>query len=107
MRSARRGPAGRFAFPGNGAGAGVRCGLEFFETPQQSVVAMQGYTFGGALELCLRCDIRIGATDLMVAMPEILFGLIPDTGGTQLLTAVVGPGRAKELVMTGGRLDAR
>jgi enoyl-CoA hydratase/carnithine racemase len=82
-------------------------GLEFFETPKPTVVAMKGYNFGGALELCLRCDIRIGSTDLVVAMPEILFGLIPDTGGTQLLTAVVGPGRAKEIVMTGGRVDAK
>ena len=70
------------------------------------VAAMKGYTLGGAFEVCLTCDIRIAADDTQMALPEINYGILPDTGGTQLLTAIVGPGIAKELVLTGRRFTA-
>ena len=70
------------------------------------IAAMKGYVFGGAFERCLSADIRIGSPDALMSLPEIRYGILPDTGGTALLTALVGPGRAKELVLTGRRIDA-
>jgi enoyl-CoA hydratase len=70
------------------------------------IAAMKGYVFGGAFEQCLASDIRIASPDVQMCLPEILYGILPDTGGTQLLTALVGPGRAKELVLTGRRVGA-
>jgi enoyl-CoA hydratase/carnithine racemase len=49
---------------------------------------------------------RIAAADAVFAFPEVGFGLIADTGGTQLLTPLIGPARAKYLLMTGARIDA-
>ena len=69
------------------------------------VAALQGYAMGGALETALLADVRIGTPDLVLALPEVLYGLVPDTGGTQLIAELVGPGRAKYLMMTGEQLD--
>ena len=55
----------------------------------------------GALELALACDLRVMAADAVVGLPETRIGLIPDVGGSSRLPAVVGLGRAKELIMTG------
>jgi enoyl-CoA hydratase/carnithine racemase len=51
--------------------------------------------------LALACDLRVMATDAVVGLPETRIGLIPDVGGSSRLPAVVGLGRAKELIMTG------
>jgi len=69
------------------------------------VAALRGYAFGGALETALLADLRVGTPDVVLALPEVRYGLIPDTGGTQLLSELVGPGRAKYLMMTGEQLD--
>jgi enoyl-CoA hydratase/carnithine racemase len=61
---------------------------------------------GGALEVALGCDLRIASSDAQFALPEVRFGLIPDVGGSSRLPAVVGLGRAKELIMTGRSIDA-
>jgi enoyl-CoA hydratase/carnithine racemase len=61
---------------------------------------------GGALEVALGCDLRVMASDAQVGVPEVRFGLIPDVGGCSRLPAVVGLGRAKELVMTGRLIGA-
>jgi enoyl-CoA hydratase/carnithine racemase len=76
-------------------------------SPKPVIAAVKGYALGGAFERCLAADIRIGSPDAVMGLPEIAFGILPDTGGTQLLTALVGPGRAKELVLTGRRIDAQ
>ena len=55
---------------------------------------------GGAMELALACDLRVMAADAMIGMPETRVGLIPDVGGSSRLPAIVGLGRAKELIMT-------
>src|SRR5438128_12393254 len=55
---------------------------------------------GGALEVALGCDLRIAASDAQLGLPEVKFGIIPDVGGSTRLPAVVGLGRAKELIMT-------
>jgi enoyl-CoA hydratase/carnithine racemase len=61
---------------------------------------------GGALEVALGCDLRVASSDAQLALPEVRFGLIPDVGGSSRLPAVVGLGRAKELIMTGRSINA-
>jgi enoyl-CoA hydratase/carnithine racemase len=61
---------------------------------------------GGALEVALGCDLRIASDDAQLGLPEVRFGIIPDVGGCTRLPAVVGLGRAKELIMTGRTIDA-
>jgi enoyl-CoA hydratase/carnithine racemase len=80
--------------------------LARLDCPKPIVAAVQGAVIGGGFEIALSADVRIAATDARFALPEVRFGLIPDTGATTLLTALVGPARAK-LVIAGGRtLDA-
>jgi enoyl-CoA hydratase/carnithine racemase len=61
---------------------------------------------GGALEVALGCDLRVAADDAQLGLPEVKFGLIPDVGGSTRLPAVVGVGRAKELIMTARLIGA-
>jgi enoyl-CoA hydratase/carnithine racemase len=61
---------------------------------------------GGALEVALGCDLRIASSDAQFGLPEVRFGIIPDVGGSSRLPAVVGLGRAKELIMTARMIDA-
>jgi enoyl-CoA hydratase/carnithine racemase len=61
---------------------------------------------GGALEVALGCDLRICSSDAQLGLPEVKFGIIPDVGGSTRLPAVVGLGRAKELIMTAKTIDA-
>ncbi len=59
-----------------------------------------------ALEVALGCDLRIASDDAQLGLPEVKFGIIPDVGGCTRLPAVVGLGRAKELIMTARTIDA-
>jgi enoyl-CoA hydratase/carnithine racemase len=61
---------------------------------------------GGALEVALGCDLRIASSDASLGLPEVKFGIIPDVGGSTRLPAVVGLGRAKELIMTAKLIGA-
>jgi enoyl-CoA hydratase/carnithine racemase len=61
---------------------------------------------GGALEVALGCDLRIASSDAQFSLPEVRFGIIPDVGGSTRLPALVGLGRAKELIMTARVIDA-
>jgi enoyl-CoA hydratase/carnithine racemase len=61
---------------------------------------------GGALEVALGCDLRVASDDAKLGLPEVKFGIIPDVGGSTRLPAVVGLGRAKELIMTARTIDA-
>lgn len=61
---------------------------------------------GGALEVALGCDLRICSSDAQLGLPEVKFGIIPDVGGSTRLPAVVGLGRAKELIMTARTIGA-
>ncbi|HYF25676.1 MAG TPA: enoyl-CoA hydratase/isomerase family protein [Baekduia sp.] len=65
------------------------------------VCQIQGGAIGGALEVALGCDFRVAATDAVMGLPEVRLGLIPDVGGSSRLPALVGLGRAKDLIMTG------
>src|ERR687887_2202664 len=75
------------------------------EMPKPTICVIHGACIGGAMELALACDLRVIASDAVVGMPETRIGLIPDVGGSSRLPAVVGLGRAKELIMTGRLID--
>lgn len=78
--------------------------LERLELP--TIALLQGHCLGLALELALACDLRLAAEGTRLGLPETRLGLIPDVGGTTRLTRLVGPGRAKELIMTGRQITA-
>jgi enoyl-CoA hydratase/carnithine racemase len=74
--------------------------------PKPVVCQIHHTCVGGALEVALGCDLRVAAEDSQLGLPEVRFGIIPDVGGSSRLPAVVGLGRAKELIMTGATIDA-
>ena len=74
--------------------------------PIPSIAVINGYAFGGGLELALACTFRIAANTAKMGLPEIKLGLIPGYGGTQRLPRIIGEGRALDLVMTGRAVDA-
>jgi enoyl-CoA hydratase/carnithine racemase len=75
------------------------------EMAKPTICQVHGACIGGAMELALACDLRTMAADAIIGMPETRVGLIPDVGGSSRLPAVVGLGRAKELVMTSKLVD--
>jgi enoyl-CoA hydratase len=78
-----------------------------FEHARQPVIcAIQGYAFGGGLELALACDLRIAAESARFAMPEVKLGTIPGWGGTNRLPKLIGGGRAKQMIFTGEQIPA-
>jgi enoyl-CoA hydratase/carnithine racemase len=74
--------------------------------PKPVICQIHRACFGGALEVALGCDLRIASDDAQLGLPEVKFGIIPDVGGSSRLPAVVGLGRAKELIMTARTIDA-
>jgi enoyl-CoA hydratase/carnithine racemase len=74
--------------------------------PRAVIAAVNGYALGGGLELALACDLRVCAADARLGVPEILLGVIPGGGGTQRLARLVGPSRAKDMVLTGRQVGA-
>jgi enoyl-CoA hydratase/carnithine racemase len=76
------------------------------EMTKPTIAQIHGVCFGGALELALACDVRVVADDARLSIPEVRLGLVPDVGGSSRLPAIVGLGRAKELVLTGREFDA-
>ncbi|MCW2832672.1 MAG: echA8 3 [Nocardioides sp.] len=75
--------------------------------PKPVVAAVRGYALGGGCELALAADIRIAADDSTFGQPEVLLGIIPGAGGTQRLSRLIGPSKAKDLVFTGRFVKAR
>jgi enoyl-CoA hydratase/carnithine racemase len=74
--------------------------------PKPVICQIHRACFGGALEVALGCDLRIASEESHLGLPEVKFGIIPDVGGSSRLPAVVGLGRAKELIMTAATIDA-
>ncbi|WP_232778522.1 enoyl-CoA hydratase-related protein [Carbonactinospora thermoautotrophica] len=74
--------------------------------PKPVVAAITGYALGGGCELALCADFRVAGEKAKLGQPEILLGIIPGAGGTQRLSRLVGPARAKDLIFTGRFVDA-
>lgn len=75
-------------------------------TLEKPVLAkVHGYALGAAMELALACDFRICTTETRWGLPEVLYSIVPDLGGSQRLVRLVGVGKAKELVMLGRTVD--
>lgn len=71
-----------------------------------TIALLHGYALGLGLELALACDLRFAARSTKLGLPETRLGLIPDVGGTTRLTRLIGPARAKEVIMTGRMIDS-
>jgi enoyl-CoA hydratase len=74
--------------------------------PRATIAEIAGFALGGGCELALACDFRIASEKAKLGQPEILLGIIPGGGGTQRLTRLVGPAKAKDLVFTGRQVKA-
>ena len=77
------------------------------DLPQPTIAAISGYCLGGGLELALAADFRVADETAVFGLPEVSIGILPSSGGTLRLARMVGPARAKELVLLGERFDGR
>ncbi|MDX5474595.1 MAG: enoyl-CoA hydratase-related protein [Bacillaceae bacterium] len=75
--------------------------------PQPTIAAINGYAFGGGMELLLACDFRIAANDVKMGLTETSLAIIPGAGGTQRLPRIVGEAKAMELILTAKRFTAK
>ncbi|MFM9825269.1 enoyl-CoA hydratase/isomerase family protein [Flavobacterium sp.] len=78
--------------------------IENMKTPV--IAAINGFALGGGLELAMACHFRIASDNAKMGLPETSLGLIPGYGGSQRLTHLVGKGRAMEMILTAGMIDA-
>ena len=89
-----------------GAELGQRTFAKLDALPVPSIAVINGFAFGGGLELALACTFRLALPTAKLGLPEIKLGLIPGYGGTQRLPRLIGEGRALELIMTGRTVGA-
>jgi enoyl-CoA hydratase/carnithine racemase len=75
--------------------------------PQPTIAAIAGWCLGGGFELALACDFRVAEEGAVFGLPEVAIGILPSSGGTHRLVALLGTARAKELVLLRERLSAR
>jgi enoyl-CoA hydratase len=73
---------------------------------QPSIALLGGHAFGGGLELALACDFRVAAEEARLGLPEVGLGTVPGWGGSGRLTKLIGPARAKDVILTRRQLDA-
>ncbi len=78
--------------------------IENLSTPV--IAAINGFALGGGLELAMACHFRIASDNAKMGLPEVSLGVIPGYGGTQRLPQLIGKGRAMEMIMTAGMIDA-
>jgi enoyl-CoA hydratase len=81
--------------------------FDFVENLKKPVIAaVNGFALGGGLELAMACHFRIASENAKMGLPEVSLGVIPGYGGTQRLPQLIGKGRAMEMIMTAGMIDA-
>jgi len=73
------------------------------DLPQPTIAAINGYAFGGGMELLLACDFRVTARDMKMGLTETSLAIIPGAGGTQRLPRIIGEAKAMELILTARR----
>lgn len=78
--------------------------VENLSTPV--IAAINGFALGGGLELAMSCHFRLASENAKMGLPEVSLGVIPGYGGTQRLPQLIGKGRAMEMIMTAGMIDA-
>lgn len=89
------------------AAKGQQLLFDFIENMKTPVIAaINGFALGGGLELAMACHFRIASENAKMGLPETSLGVIPGYGGTQRLTQLVGKGRALEMILTAGMIDA-
>ena len=86
-------------------GQGVYRKIDDF--PKPVLVAVNGIALGGGVEMSLAGDVRVASETAKLGSPEVNIGLIPGWGGTQRLPKILGKGKAAELILTGGVIDAK
>ena len=89
------------------AAQGQQLLFDFIENMKTPVIAaVNGFALGGGLEMAMACHFRIASDNAKMGLPETSLGVIPGYGGTQRLSQLVGKGRAMEMILTAGMIDA-
>lgn len=86
--------------------SGQDCFFRIENCPKPVVACVNGFALGGGCELAMSCHFRIASENAKFGQPEVNLGLIPGYGGTQRLVQLIGKGRAMELLMSAGMIDA-
>ena len=80
--------------------------LKLETMPQVTIAAVNGFALGGGCEISMACDIRIASDNAKFGQPETGLGILPGFGGTQRLARLVGPGMAKEIILSNQNIDS-